>query len=119
MGNSVSVPPVIPLSFSDCFINGKLDVFKYQMYFFVKRKRERDECIFNVDNIISSEETKPPPAKRIRTVKKHEVIITHPNGSTSYMEPTNSLWYTLYVQSGPTSKKSKKYFRKRFCLSHR
>ena len=109
MGNIFSVPPVMTFSFGDCVIDGKLDINKYQIYFIIKKKREREGISFDFDHKISKKEVKPPE-KRIRSVKKHELIITHPNVSTTYMEPINFLWYTLYVQSQPSSRKTKKYF---------
>ena len=119
MGNNVSVAPIIPLSFGDCFIDGKFDIYKYQIYILIKKKREREDISFYYYHTISNKDLKPPPTKRIRTVKKHELIIAHPNSSTAYMEPTNYLWYNLYVQSQPSSKKAKKYVCKYFSLSHR
>ena len=41
-GNNVSLPPVLPSAFGDCFNDGQLDINKFQMHLFVKRKREEN-----------------------------------------------------------------------------
>ena len=43
MGNSLSVQPVIPQTFADCYPNGQLDIMKFQLYLLLKRKREDEE----------------------------------------------------------------------------
>ena len=40
MGNSLSSSPLIPLTFAECFREGRIDINKYQLYLLVKRKRE-------------------------------------------------------------------------------
>ena len=43
MRNSLSVQPVIPQTFADCYPNGQLDIMKYQLYLLLKRKGEEEE----------------------------------------------------------------------------
>ena len=40
MGNNVSSPPILPLTFGDCFNDGCLDTNKFHIHMLVKRKRE-------------------------------------------------------------------------------
>ena len=51
-------------------------------------------------------------------MKKHRITIPNPDGTFTYMQPTNSLWYVLYVNREPGCKKEKELFQKRFCLSY-
>ena len=45
MGVDFSRPPLVPMSFGDCFQNGNLDIFKHQVFPTQKRKREEEEDI--------------------------------------------------------------------------
>ena len=40
MGNNASLPPILLTTVSDCYVNGKMDIFKSQILLLVKRKRE-------------------------------------------------------------------------------
>ena len=42
IGNNVSLPLVLPLIFHDCFNYGQLDINKFQMHLFEKRKKEEN-----------------------------------------------------------------------------
>ena len=56
MGNNISVPHVMPLSSVDCFIDGKNDIFKHQVYVFVEQKRDREEYLSIFNYVVSTEE---------------------------------------------------------------
>ena len=78
MGNELSSTPILPLSFGDCFVNGQLDIKKYQLYLLVRRKREE-----NIEKPINSsecskvnEDERPHKKRKCRSVKKHRIEIT-------------------------------------------
>ena len=120
MGNNLSSPSILPLTFGECFINGKLNIMKYQLYLLVKRKREEnlDIRINCSDSVNMHEEERPKKMRKTRSVKKHQIKISNPDGTFTYMEPRTSLWQMLYVNREPQSKKEKKLCRKRFRLSY-
>ena len=73
MGNSLATPPILPCTFHDCFQNGKLDIYKYQTYLILKRRREEEElaiilqgCQTPLDDIHSQG---TPAKKQKRSVK--------------------------------------------------
>ena len=120
MGNELSSTPILPLSFGDCFVNGQLDIKKYQLYLLVRRKREE-----NIEKPINSsecskvnEDERPHKKRKCRSVKKHRIEITQPDGTVTYMEPKNSLWYLLYIIMEPQSNRQRTKFRQRFRLSY-
>ena len=119
MGNGLSSPTLLPLTFADCFTDGSIDIKKYQLYLVLKQKREESlESPINLiphtqSNVDNSHEKK----KRKRSVKKHRVKIHNADGSLMYMEPRSSLWYVLYVSRELRSKKEKNYFANDFVLA--
>ena len=119
MGNSLSSPTLLPLTFADCFTEGIIDIKKYQLYLLLKRKRE--DSLESPNNLFppyqSNVDNGHQKKKRKRSVKKHRVQIFNADGSFMYMEPCSSLWYVLYVSREPRSNKEK-IFRKRFHLSY-
>ena len=65
MGNNVSSPPILPLTFGDCFNNGCLDINKFQIHMFVKRKQEDKLMNCFVPAVTpSSDELHSPKKKR-------------------------------------------------------
>ena len=120
MGNSLSSSPLIPLTFAEYFREGRIDINKYQLYLLVKRKRETSlqEPIHLIQNTEVNVDDNHTKKKRKRSVKKHRIQVYNIDGSWTYMEPCNSLWYLLYISREPRSKKDKNLFRKRFCLSY-
>ena len=112
MGNGLSSPPLLPLTFADCFTEGSINIQKYQLYLLIKRQRE--DNLQAPTNLIPQTQSNVDDGhqkkKRKRSVKKHRVQIQNADGSFMYMEPCSSLWYVLYVSREPISKKDKKLF---------
>ena len=52
-------------------------------------------------------------------MKRHYQLAELHYGTSFYITPTNSLWYTLYIKNSPRSNKEKKLFHQRFCLPYR
>ena len=50
MGNNISSHPLLPVTLADCYIDGSLNVYKYQIFLLLKRKRENDEFFQNFRN---------------------------------------------------------------------
>ena len=120
MGNNFSSPPILPLTFGYCFSDGCLDINNFQIHMLVKRKQE-DNLMNGFVPVVtpSSEELCSPKKKRkCRTMKKNYWIIQEQDGRTSVLKPTNSLWFTMYVQTQPTIKRQQKLFCQRFRMSH-
>ena len=104
MGNNISSTPILPLSFGDCFVNGQLDIKKYQLYLLVKRKQEENVEISFISSLSKANDDERPHKKRkVRLVKKHRIEIPNPDGTVTYMEPNNSLWYLLFIRVEPQS----------------
>ena len=126
MGNSLSVQPVVPLTFADCFPNGQLDIMKYQVYLLLKRKREEEEQR-RIDTSLNEEATCGQKQKvsissirsTSRSTKKHHITIIDDDGTESIMNPSNSLWYSLYLRTTPRSKREKTLFCQRFRLPYK
>ena len=53
MGNSLSSPPILPLTVGEYFVNGELNIRKYQLYFPVKKKRE-DNLNLQINSSVST-----------------------------------------------------------------
>ena len=109
MADESSTPLVLPYEFTNCFHNGQLDLRKLQTHLQLKRKRdeEEQETINRAINSRSTIETITPPRKpkRKRSVKRHYQVAELHDGTSFYITPTNSLWYTLYIRNVPRSKK--------------
>ena len=126
MGNSLSVQPVIPQTFADCYPNGQLDIMKFQLYLLLKRKREEEEQSM-IDLSLNKEVTCGQKQKASmysirctsRSTKKHLITMINEDGTESIMYPCNSLWYNLYLRTTPRSKREKKLFCQRFRLPYK
>ena len=55
--------------------------------------------------------------RKVQSIKKHRIEIPNPDGTVTYMEPKNSLWYLLYIISEPQSKRQKTYPNTDFVLA--
>ena len=87
------------------------------MHLFVKRKRE--ENLHQPLYVPASCPNDTPAAKKEGIAHaKEKMIIKEHYGTTSVMNPTNLLWYMMYVQTQPTKKCQKKMFCKIFHLSY-
>ena len=73
MGNDLSSPSILPLSFGKCFVNGELNIRKYQLYLLVKKKREDsiDLRINCSDSVNTDVEERPQKKRKTQSVKKH------------------------------------------------
>ena len=75
MGNGLSSPPLLPLTFADCFTEGSINIQKYQLYLLIKRQRE--DSLHAPINLIprtqSNVDDGHQKKKRKRYVKKHRV----------------------------------------------
>ena len=131
MGSSQSHLYIKPLLFADCFKGSNLDIFKYQVFLTLKRKREEEEDhIINsafglngvytkkraMDNTLSQDKEK---RRKDRSVKKHDLVHTDLDGNEKVMTWKDSLWHTLYISNSPTrTNRQRKLFRQRFRLPY-
>ena len=98
MGNNVSSHPLLSVTLADCYVDGSLNVYKFQIFLLFKRKRENDEFFHNLRNSSSvSSESQPPQKRRKREVKKHNLEIEDTNGAMTILTPQKSIWYSFYV----------------------
>ena len=51
-------------------------------------------------------------------MKKHKSMAGNQNGVVTYMDPSTSLWYTLYVTNQPSTTREQNLFRQRFRLTY-
>ena len=124
MGQNVSkslIPP--PLTLQDCLVNGKVDLARSIYY-----RRQQDYIV--VDNLIvanaiqkkrklsNSPDLTKPRKKRLRSVKKHPLLVHNPDGSLRQLTPEDTLWYILYCQGVPQNDRLKRKFRNRFRMPH-
>ena len=122
MGQDLSksiVPP--PLSFQDCLTNGEIDPVRYIMY-----RRGLDKlndftrnCYYMKRKRFSSLDKFSPSRKRIRSVKRHKLLVRDNNGDIREILPTDTLWYLLYVANPPRNKRLHKQFRLRFRMQYK
>ena len=128
MGNDISssiTPP--PLSLQDCTIDGELDLLRYSIYRkrikkkvlqnsllqqFVKRKKEDDP--FSIASTPKKRKYNP----KERTIKKRKLMIRNADGTLRPFEPTDTIWYKLYIEQPPTDKHMLTLFRQRFRLTY-
>ena len=110
-----------PLSLSQCFSNGIIDMSMYRMY------KKRKNSIMSLDNLLQSISKKPRMDNLIegntrkpmyRTVKKHQLYYRKEDGSINIIGPKDTTWYKLYVCLKPYCKEVEKKFRLRFCLPY-
>ena len=98
-----------PLSFRDCFNNGKIDIMRYQIYCRRIERNEQDE--YDILKLINSNSSKRKFKSKInssqkkrltkRSVKKHHLIIRHDDGSLRTLTYKYTLWYIIYVTGPP------------------
>ena len=110
MGNNVSSPPTLPLTFDYCFNEGQVDINKFQMHLFVKRKRE--ENLHQPLYVPASCPNDIPAAKKQKNSLMQKNRIDHQR--TLWYNICNkankSLWYMMYVQTQPTTNYQKNFF---------
>ena len=76
MGNNISSSTPLPVTLSDCYVDGVLDTYKLQKYLVLKRKRENEEQEQFLQATSSLVTLSHPSKKRkIRSVKKHVLKI--------------------------------------------
>ena len=118
-------PP--PTTFQQCFVEGKLCIYRYYLY---RRRQDEIESMvkFNFDMLSAirkrkfdamqkSDNTKSV-AKKSRTVKKHKLYVRNDDGSLRPLTPTDTLWYMLYVKDVPHDDRLKRIFRTRFRIPY-
>ena len=129
MGNEVSssiVPP--PLSINDCLIDGELDLMRYYIY----RRRVRTQslqsklfkeiigCKRKLCKAMSPTSNTSTRKKKIkRRMKKRNLWIRASDGTLKAMQPTDTMWYKLYVEEPIISMHLKKLFRNWFRLPYK
>ena len=108
MGNNISssiIPP--PLSLNDCLVDGELDLMWYYMYKMrlikqsfqstalhdiIRLKRKR--CY---DTLASNKHSKKKRMKR--TMTKYQLWIRDSDGILRRIQPTDTMWFKLYVDT--------------------
>ena len=55
MGNDLSSLSILPLSFGKCFVNGELNIRKYQLYLLVKKKGKKILTYKSIAVILSTQ----------------------------------------------------------------
>jgi hypothetical protein len=85
MGNNISSsisPP--PFNLKDCFINGKIDLFRYRAY--KNRRRQQNLRFHRLQDLMDSPDQQQPNSKRIlpkrarRSVKNHRLLVRGTDG---------------------------------------
>ena len=79
MGNKLSTPSLLPLSFNNYFNDGKPDINKYQLYLILKQKRDEEEQILidgGISNHLSNNKSiVQPPQKNIVTNQLKNILL--------------------------------------------
>ena len=128
MGNDISssiIPP--PLSLHDCLVDGELDLMRYYMY---KRRvrrqslqstglheiinRKRKWCYDTLASKVHSKKQK----RMKRRMKKKPLWIRDSDGKLREMQPTDTVWFKLYVEIPILGTRIRRLFRNRFRLCH-
>ena len=116
-----------PLSFTQCFKEGKIDMRLYHMYRKrKKRMQEREEEILRLASSLAEKNSSTKvihssqPRRRTysRSVKKHHIYYRKENGETAILTPRDTTWYKLYLQSEPTNGRLAAIFRNRFRMPY-
>ena len=86
MGNDLSSPPILQLSFGEYFVNGELIIRKYQLYLLVKKTRE-DNLDLKINSSVSNNtdvKERPQKKRKIQSVKKNRIEAANPDGTFIY-----------------------------------
>ena len=102
MGNDFStsiIPP--PITLRDCFIDGELNLYRYQAYRQrIDRRRLQTSRIkslrSNIASQLNSSHQKRVVKRTPRTVKKHRLFVRGDNGELREYTMKDTLWYMLY-----------------------
>lgn len=105
-----------PLSFRECFVDGKIDIARYYVYRCCCNDYDNDEEILR--NIIMKrkrleDETLNSNKKRRhhRSMKRYQLLVCNNDGTIRELKPTDTLWYQLYVKNEITCPRLLKLFR--------
>ena len=124
MGQGISsavTPP--PLTLRNCLINGRFDVAKYRWY---RRSRDlykelEEDCTRSrkrKHSQVFEDINKKKKQTRIRSIKRHKLMVRDSDGSLREIRPTDTLWYLLYIAHPPITERIFKLFRLRFRMPY-
>ena len=120
MGQELSTaitPP--PLTLRDCLVNGRIDITRY---FYYRRSLEfydeMDQDNASTHSVIDEVNARPKKNQRVRSVKRHKLLVRDSNGSLREILSTDTLWYLLYITNPPFTDWMLKLFRLRFRLPY-
>ena len=114
-----------PLTFWECYVDGKLDIARYFLY--RRRLEENEDAMAMVSEIYFKVKSKrkrkaetmsssvcKKPRVHSRSVKRHRILFRKDDGTLEELKPKDTIWYRLYVASPPRNKRVHDLFRTRF-----
>ena len=122
MGQDISTaftPP--PLSFRDCFVDGRINLAKYIVY----STTTQDDDYIDIEELLNKKKRKCNNRKTsskkkvsVRSLKRHPIICRADDGSLREATYKDSTWWRLYLETPPVGKRLLKIFRNRFRLPY-
>ena len=122
MGQDISTaftPP--PLSFRDCFVDGRINLAKYIVY----STTTQDDDYIDIEELLNKKKRKcndrNTSSKKkvcVRSLKRHPIICRADDGSLREATYKDSTWWRLYLETPPVGKRLLKIFRNRFRLPY-
>ena len=125
MGQDISkafTPP--PLTFRDCFVDGRVDVAKFMIY--NESMNEDEDDLFELLDFVKNkkrkrsdqEDSANSSTKRTRSIKRFPFFCRADDGTLREATYKDSSWYRLYIDDPPVGKRLLKLFRKRFRIPY-
>ena len=114
-----------PLTFRECYVDGKLDIVRYFLY--RRRLEENEDAMAMASEIhlklklkrkrqaeIMSSSVSKKQRVHSRSVKRHRILFRKDDGTLEELKPIYTIWYRLYVASPPRNKRVHDLFQTRF-----
>ena len=104
-----------PLSFQECFVDGKIDIGWYYIYRCSCNHYDNDkEILRNIrmkrKRVDDESSTSNKKKRHHRSMKRYRLLVRNNDGTIHELRPTDTLWYQLYVKNEMTCPRLLKLF---------